>query len=119
MIEAREAEDACSMGEYVNLGYSRLVMLAVLFSTTLTELDSADKALEERVGVGLLSTGTCFRPGVVVDVGIALDDFSVVGFCVGVMKDVDKTVSGSCVASGSPSGFTNVMPGAIDVNIVG
>lgn len=119
MTEAREAEDACSMGEYVNLGYSRLVTLAVLFSTTLTELDSADRVSEERVGVGLLSTGACFRPGVVVGVGTTLDDLAVVGFCVGVMKDVDRTVSGSCVASGSPSGFTNVIPGATDVNIVG
>ena len=36
----------------------------------------------------------------------------------GVIKEVEKTVCGSCVTSGSPSGLTNVIAGAIEVKTV-
>jgi hypothetical protein len=118
VAETKEAEVSCSMGEYVNLGYCRLVSLAVLFSTAFTELDSAEEATEEGVGIGLLSAVFCLGSNVLADVGTALEASSVVGFGEGVMKDVEKTVCGSWVTSGSPSGLTKVMAGAIDVKIV-
>lgn len=83
-----------SAGEYVNLGICRLVPLVVLFSTALTVLDNADE-VTEGVGNGLSPVGACLGSGVVADVDSTLDDLSDVGFGVGVMKDVEKTVCGS------------------------
>lgn len=92
--EATGVDVSFSAGEYVNLGICRLVLLAVVFSTALTVLDNADGAAEG-VGNGLFPVGACLESGVVADVDSALDDLSDVGFGVGVMKDVEKTVCGS------------------------
>lgn len=96
--EARGEEVSSSMGEYVNMGTCWLVSLAVPFSTILTVLETIDAAG---------------------DVGSALEVSSVVGFGEGVMKEVENRVCGSWVASGSPSGLTKVIAGAIELKIVG
>ena len=117
--EARGGEVSSSMGEYVNMGTCWLVSLAVPFSTTPTVLETADEATAEEVGIGLLSARVCSGFDEVGDVGSALEASSVMGFGEGVMKEVENKVCGSWVASGSPSGLTKVIAGAIELKIVG
>ena len=95
MGEAKEVDDCFSAGEYVNLGICRLLALVVTFSTAFTVLDNAGGVTGERVGNGLFPVGVCLGSGVVTDRDSTVDDLSDVGFGVGVMKDVERTVCGS------------------------
>jgi hypothetical protein len=102
----------------VNIGICWLVSLAVTFSTTPTEVDNAVDSNADEVGTLMLSVGVDFRLGATEDVATALEISSVVEKDGGVIYEVEKRVCGSCVTSGSPSGLTKVIAGAIDVKIV-
>jgi hypothetical protein len=95
------------------MGICRLVSLVVLLSTALIELDSSDD-----IDTLLLSVGVGSGLGVAEGVGAALELSSVVGNGEGVMYEVEKTVCGSCVTRGFPSGRTNVIADATEVKIV-
>jgi hypothetical protein len=109
------AEVSSSMGEYVNIGTRWLVSLAVSLTTVATVLDNASEAAALDNGVGLLSIGFGSGLGVAEGVCITLELSFVVGAGGGIMKEVENTVCGSSVMSGSPSGRTNVIAGIIDV----
>lgn len=68
-------------GEYVNIGTSRLVALAVAFSTAAIELDKAS----ELILLVLLLAGVGAWLGVIEVVGVVLELSSVVGAGLGVM----------------------------------
>jgi hypothetical protein len=68
--------------------------------------------------IGMLSMGVGCGLGIIDGVATALELSGVVGKADGVMYEVEKTVCGSCVTSGSPSGLTNVIAGAIEVTTV-
>lgn len=83
--EAGGAPVVSSSGEYVNIGARWLVSLAVPFSITATELDTAAGILSLECGIVLLSVGVAFGLGVMEGVGVAVELSSVVGAGVGVM----------------------------------
>ena len=75
-----------SLGEYVNIGTSWLVSLAVLFSTAATVLDKTAETTSFVESVALLSTVDVSGVGVTSGfLGNALELSSVVGAGVGVM----------------------------------
>jgi hypothetical protein len=81
-------------------------------------LDNATDAAALEIGVGLLLIGVGSGLGVTEGVCITLELSSVVGAGGDFMKEVENTVCGSSVMSGSPSGRTNVIAGIIDVRTV-
>lgn len=118
VIDASEDVPLSASGEYVNIGLCELVSLAVPFSTAAMELVGAGSspALEEEIT--LLAAGVILEIGATDEGRGVLEASLVVGAGVGVMNDVDSTVSGSPVARGLPSGFKNVMAGTMEVKIV-
>lgn len=110
-----DTRELSSSGEYVNCGTCMLVSLAVVFSTAAIEvLRSAEMIVLEAIKV-LLSAGFASRLDDGVGEGDALELCLGAGVGVGVMKAVDRIVSGSPVAMSSPSGFWNVIAGNTDV----
>lgn len=111
-----EARDVLpSSGEYVNMGACRLVSLVVPFLTTAIELVAATAGALLEGNTVLLSAGLASGLGVADGVGDALELSCRSGLGVGVMNDVETTVCGSSVASGSPFVSWNVIAGSIDV----
>jgi hypothetical protein len=89
-----------------------------LLSTAPTELENAEDPMTDNIGTLILSMGVGTGLGVTEGVATALELSSMVGKGEGVIKEVEKTVCGSCVTSGFPSGLTNVIAGAIDATTV-
>lgn len=102
----------------MNSGICRLVSLAVLLSTAPTELDRIPVLMADEIGTLTLSVGVGSGLCVTEVVATALELSSVLGKADGVIYEVEKTVCGSCVTSGFPSGRTKVIAGAIEVKMV-
>jgi hypothetical protein len=84
--DSREIDACDSLGEYVNIGTSLLVSLAVLFSTAATLLDKTVETISFVEGVALLPTVDVSGVGVTEGfLGSALELSFVVGAGVGVM----------------------------------
>jgi hypothetical protein len=116
--DASVADVSSSMGEYVNIGALWLVWEVVSFSTVPAVLEYTAETTALDMGVELLSMGVGSGLDVTEGVWIALELSSVVGAGGGIMNEVEKTVCGSSVMSGSPSGLTNVIAGIIEVRTV-